>query len=62
MATQTLEKLRDRRLEAIEQAIESLRDEWEEQTHYMAAFLATKNEKRISLERIIKKYRLKQPK
>jgi len=41
---------------------DELRDEWEEQSRYMAAFLATKNEKRVSLGRVIKKYRLKQPK
>ena len=62
MTTHTLEKLSDQRFEVIERAIEELRDEWEEQSRYMAAFLATRSEKRISLEKIIKKYRLKQPK
>lgn len=62
MVTQALEKLKNRRFEAIEQAMESLRDEWEEQSCYMAAFFATKNEKRVSLDRIVKKYNLKKPK
>ena len=62
MTTQTLERVSSKRFEALEQAIDELRDEWEEQSRYMSAFLATKNEKRVSLGSIIKKYHLKQPK
>ena len=61
MATQTLEKLDDRRLGMLERAVEELRDEWKEQSQYMAAFLATRNEKRVSLDKIVKKYHLKLP-
>ena len=62
MATQTLEKLSDGRFEALEQALEELRDAWEEQSRYMAAFLATRGDGRISLDKVIKKYHLKHPK
>lgn len=62
MVTQTLEKLHNQRFMALEEAFEGLRDEWEEQSRYMAAFLATRTEKRISLERMLKKYHLRRPK
>ena len=61
MATQTLEKIGNQRFGAIERAIEELRDELEEQSRYMAAFLKVRSEKKISLDKLIKKYQLKRP-
>ena len=55
-----LEKTKDtKRIGDLERAVEELREDVEEKSRYVAAFLSTRKEKKISLNKIVKKYSLK---
>jgi len=60
MATKILEKTKpSRRLVMLERNFKELREDVEDHYRYLSALLDTRNEKRIPLEQVMKKYGLK---